>query len=285
MVFDGVGAPFRTVAREFDTAELLAGEALVRIDLATICGSDIHTIAGTRQERTPCVLGHEAVGRVVAVDKESTLTVGERLTWSIADSCGVCPACTVHGLPQKCERLFKYGHAPLEDGSGLNGCYASHLVLRRGTHAVRVAEDIPDAVAAPANCALATMVHAIEGIPEGVESVLIQGGGLLGLYGCALLAERGVDKIFCTEIDTGRFALIEAFGGRPVDARRAGSVVDEIRGAARGAARGPARGGVDAAHRPGPRSSSSRTRPGPAAPRARPCAAPCWSRAAGRIRR
>ena len=44
------------------------GETLVRLTAATICGSDLHTISGTRLEPgAPLVLGHEGVGVVVAV--------------------------------------------------------------------------------------------------------------------------------------------------------------------------------------------------------------------------
>ena len=194
-VFHGPGQPLTLERRDLDF-EPAPGEALVAIDLATICGSDLHTIDGTRAEQTPCVLGHEAIGRVVRAGSSRDLKAGDRVTWSIADSCGDCLPCTAHGLPQKCERLFKYGHASLEDGAGYNGCYASHIVLRPGTHIARVPDKVPDSIAAPANCALATMVHAVEHLPEGLSSVLIQGGGLLGL--CAGLGlAKGLPLLAC----------------------------------------------------------------------------------------
>ncbi len=53
------------------------------------------------------VLGHEAVVEVVAHRRpESDLAVGDRLTFSVADSCGKCEFCTT-GLNQKCVKLFK----------------------------------------------------------------------------------------------------------------------------------------------------------------------------------
>ena len=39
---------------------------LVRVSLATICGSDLHTVSGRRSADTPCVLGHEIVGTIAA---------------------------------------------------------------------------------------------------------------------------------------------------------------------------------------------------------------------------
>ena len=230
-IFHGPGQPFSLERRDLDF-DLAPGEVLVAIDLATVCGSDLHTIEGTRSEVVPSVLGHEAVGRVVRAGAGRTLTAGDRITWSIADTCGRCRPCTEYGLRQKCEQVFKYGHASISDGTGLNGCYASHIVLRAGTHAVAVPPTLADAVVAPANCSLATMVNAVSQIlPSGSavpNSVVVQGGGLLGVYGCALLRARGVAHVYCTELDHGRFPWIEELGGTPLDGREKADPVARI---------------------------------------------------------
>src|ERR1700733_11890542 len=141
-VFRGAGHPFEIVEKSLDLP-LGRGECLVEMSLATICGSDLHTVDGRRHEPVPCVLGHEGVGRIVATGEgRDTGLVGRRVTWTLADSCGVCRACRDWSLPQKCETLFKYGHAPLDSGTGLNGTYASHIVLRAGTTIF----PLPDAV-------------------------------------------------------------------------------------------------------------------------------------------
>jgi threonine dehydrogenase-like Zn-dependent dehydrogenase len=117
-------------------------------------------------------------------------------------------------LPQKCDRLFKYGHAPC---SGLpNGCYSTHIDLRPGTHLVRVPGELPDSVAAPANCALATMVAATEALPTPCNVAVIQGAGLLGIYGCALLRGKGVRRVIMVDTDPRRLELVPKFGGEPV---------------------------------------------------------------------
>ena len=220
-IFHGPNQPLESVNWLLPT-ELNAGEVLVAIELATICGSDLHTISGQRQEPTPCILGHEAVGRVVQADQmRPELAIGDRVTWSIADSCGVCPMCTDHQLPQKCHSLFKYGHAAIDDGTGLNGCYASHIVLRAGTHIVKVSDLLPNNVIAPANCALATVINAISRLPDDCKTVVIQGAGLLGLYTCALLHERGIPHIFCVDIKGERLAQVSSFGGIPINGQPA----------------------------------------------------------------
>jgi putative phosphonate catabolism associated alcohol dehydrogenase len=214
-VFVGPEKPF-----EFRSVPLPTpgeGELLVAISLATVCGSDLHTFEGRRTEPTPCVLGHEAVGRVVDVGPgRDPAWVGARVTWTLADSCGCCRPCLEWALPQKCERLFKYGHASIDSGSGLNGCYASHLVLRAGTTVIRLPDRVTDAMAAPANCALATMVSATEPLARGGGVVLVQGAGLLGIYACALLRKMGWQRVLVVDPNPARLETARAFGGEPL---------------------------------------------------------------------
>ncbi len=91
-VFEGpdLGLRYQTLALP---ERLGPGEVLVQIELATICGSDLHTIAGHRREPVPAVLGHEAVGRVIAAEGRPDLQPGDRVSWTIADSCGQCQPC------------------------------------------------------------------------------------------------------------------------------------------------------------------------------------------------
>lgn len=213
-LFQGPGQPFQMASAPLPN-ELSAGEVLVQVSLATICGSDLHTTDGRRSAPTPCVLGHEAVGHVVSSMREG-ITTSQRVTWTLADSCGHCAPCTSWHLPQKCEHLFKYGHAALADGSGLNGCYASHIVIRPGTHILPVPAVLSDAIAAPANCALATIVNALDILPDPCDRALVQGGGLLGIYACAWLCHRGVREVYCTDLSPQRLALVAEFGGIPV---------------------------------------------------------------------
>ena len=214
-IFEGSGKLFQLVELALPD-RLDDGEVLVRLALGTICGSDLHTIQGRRIEPTPCVLGHEGVGRVIATGRGRETWIGRRVTWTSADSCGQCAPCTTYDLPQKCEHVFKYGHSPLHDRSGLHGTYASHIVLRRGTHLVAVPEDLSDAMVAPVNCALATMAAVTEQRPRVSRTAVIQGAGLLGIYGCALLRAAGVPRVVVVDQDAARLALVPAFGGEPV---------------------------------------------------------------------
>jgi alcohol dehydrogenase len=70
-------------------------DAIVRIDAATICGTDLHILKGDVPEVTPgTILGHEAVGTIVEVGAAVTTVVpGDRVLVSCITSCGRCQFC------------------------------------------------------------------------------------------------------------------------------------------------------------------------------------------------
>ncbi|MFL5921932.1 MAG: zinc-dependent alcohol dehydrogenase family protein [Gaiellaceae bacterium] len=90
-------------------------DAIVRIDSATICGTDLHILEGDVPEVQPgTILGHEAVGTVIEVgDAVTTLEPGDRVLVSCITSCGRC-------------RFCKGGHYGLCTGGG--GWIFGHLI-------------------------------------------------------------------------------------------------------------------------------------------------------------
>jgi alcohol dehydrogenase len=71
------------------------GDAIVRVDAATICGTDLHILKGdvpaVRQGR---ILGHEAVGTIEEVgDGVHTRAPGQRVLVSCISACGDCRFC------------------------------------------------------------------------------------------------------------------------------------------------------------------------------------------------
>lgn len=220
-IFDNAGQPFRMEC--FSRPKLAPGEALVRVSLCTICGSDLHTVFGRRKSRTPSILGHESVGIVEEFAGEALdvtgelLRKGDRVVWSVAISCGSCFYCT-RALPQKCESLLKYGHERLIPTHGPLGGLSTHCHLLRGTAVVKVPADLPNSVAAPAGCATATVAAAIRvgslsagtaGTPA--RTIIVMGLGMLGLTACAWIAANGDTAIAC-DVDEERLARARQFG-------------------------------------------------------------------------
>jgi len=70
-------------------------DAIVRVDVTTICGSDLHILKGDTPEVTEGrILGHEAVGTVEEVGSGvKTLSVGDRVLVSCISACGSCRFC------------------------------------------------------------------------------------------------------------------------------------------------------------------------------------------------
>ena len=70
-------------------------DAIVRIDTATICGTDLHILKGDVPTVTPgTILGHEAVGTIEEVGSAVTSFVpGDRVLISCITSCGRCRFC------------------------------------------------------------------------------------------------------------------------------------------------------------------------------------------------
>lgn len=205
--------------------ELAAGEVLVRIRLATVCGSDLHTVSGRRPAACPSVLGHEAVGEVIGVGPGAKVQVGQRIIWSVTVACGTCARCRT-GRSAKCQTVRKVGHEPFDGDWPLSGSYAAHVVLPRGTAIAAVPETLPDAVAAPAACATATVMATLEAAGDlSGRRVLIGGAGMLGLTAVAACAEAGAE-VQVIDRNADRMTLATRFGGRPADGNPVDVAID-----------------------------------------------------------
>ena len=82
------------------------GEVIVRVDAATICGTDLKIYRhGKKNVRPPQILGHEFAGTVVELGAGVTsLAEGQRVAIDPVISCGVCRQCLA-GRPSLCPRL------------------------------------------------------------------------------------------------------------------------------------------------------------------------------------
>ena len=93
MVYHGPG---QKAWEEVPDPEILDdGDAIIRVDTTTICGTDLHILKGDVPAVHPGrVLGHEAVGTVDEVgDGVHTLAPGDRVLISCVSACGTCRFC------------------------------------------------------------------------------------------------------------------------------------------------------------------------------------------------
>ena len=213
--FHGVGIPFEVCETPVAAT---SNDVLVRVSLSTICGSDLHTVSGRRGAETPCVLGHEIIGTLAAPTHlqsatGDTLREGDRVTWSMTTACGICDYCVNHNLPQKCETMFKYGHARNEGEASLSGGFSTHILLRPGTAIYRIPDTVTDREAVPINCALTTVVNGLGtiGMQHG-ETAVIHGAGMLGIYAACYLRENGYKRVVVVDLNEERLAIAKHFG-------------------------------------------------------------------------
>ncbi|HVB47477.1 MAG TPA: alcohol dehydrogenase catalytic domain-containing protein, partial [Burkholderiales bacterium] len=89
--------PREVVYRDEAEPALSAGEVVIRIDAAGICGSDMHAYHGHDPRRVPpLILGHELAGEIVAGPD-----TGKRVTVNPLITCGRCEYC-VQGRNNLC---------------------------------------------------------------------------------------------------------------------------------------------------------------------------------------
>jgi threonine dehydrogenase-like Zn-dependent dehydrogenase len=196
------------VMREFGVGTIPDGHVLVRLSAAGVCGSDLHMYQG-KDPRTPLpiILGHEGVGHVEAVGGRVTdvdgheLAPGDPIIWDRGIMCGACRMCVIERRPALCASRRAYGiHIGAAEPPHLNGCYATHLMLRPGTRILslrsRDAQQIDPAILVAASCSGATAAHAAELADIRVgDSVVIYGPGPLGAFLVAFSRARGASRV------------------------------------------------------------------------------------------
>lgn len=221
-LFLGPGQPLELIRAAIPTPG--AGETLVRVECCAVCSSDLHTHAGRRAEPTPTVLGHEIVGRVMsfgpgaqAVDaRGDALAAGDRVTWTVAASCGKCVNCR-DGLDQKCAALVKYGHERVSRDMPFRGGLAEVVLLSAGTGIVKLPEGADAGVMALANCSTATVAAALRtGFARRNRpglAVAVLGAGVLGLTACAMARRKyAAGVVIAVDRDAARARAAMDFG-------------------------------------------------------------------------
>ncbi|MBN1476609.1 alcohol dehydrogenase catalytic domain-containing protein [Candidatus Sumerlaeota bacterium] len=183
-------APRAIAVEERPSPALAPWEVRVRIDLASVCGTDLALWSGDLPTSLPLVLGHEFVGTVVEVgDQRDEPWLGRRVCADINFTClsrresTPCRACRF-GHPHHCQRRTTMGitEAP--------GAFAREMVVP--------AENLfalPDAVGDSQAVfvePLAAAIQAFEQVPVGEgDVVVVLGLGRLGALVAAVAQRRG----------------------------------------------------------------------------------------------
>jgi D-arabinitol dehydrogenase (NADP+) len=180
-----------------------AGEVVVDVSLAGVCGTDLHIHSGGFFSEFPLTPGHEAVGVVRQVGAGvDHLEPGQRVAIDNASACGRCSRCT-RDQPLFCENFRSLG-------VNAAGGFAESMVSP--AHKVYPIDDLAEDVAVFAE-PLACAVHGMDvlGLKPGAD-VLMVGSGTTGLLLAQLLIHGGAGRVTVAAPTEFKLALASRYG-------------------------------------------------------------------------
>ena len=226
VVYRGVGQV--EVADVPDPEIVQPADAIVRVGLTAICGSDLHLYHGKAPLEPGDTIGHEAIGVVERVGPTVTrFAPGDRVVVSFTVADGTCWFCRT-GQTQLCNDFAYFGYGLF--GGSLGGAQAELLrVPVADVNLLPVPDELEDERALFVGDALTTGVYAagLAEIRPG-DTVAIVGAGPVGFF-CAQAARLESDTVLALDLDAARLAIAERDGSIPIDvtARNAQTAVYE----------------------------------------------------------
>lgn len=197
---------------EVAVPKIAAGEILLKVLDASICGTDLRILHGNHRMYTPGTVripGHEVVGTIAEIGTEvSGFNLNERVFIAPNTGCGHCVQC-ISGNNNLCANYTAIGVT-------IDGAFAEYVrvpaeSIRQG-NVIRVSEEVDPAVAAlmePFACVLRgqNAVHIKPG-----EVVLVVGAGPIGVMHTKLAKVRGAGRVIVSEPMPDRVAQAKRMG-------------------------------------------------------------------------
>jgi threonine dehydrogenase-like Zn-dependent dehydrogenase len=207
---------------EYPRPDAAPGGLVVEIDVATVCGSDVHAWQGNLSLPVdpPLILGHEMAGRIVEIGDGAEvdsvgrqLQVGDRVVWAHVP-CGHCHECTVLREPVLCAKRYIAYLTSCAQAPHFTGTFAEYAIVRPEAGRVRIPDGVASAWASAGSCALRTVVKALDlaGKIDRDDTVVVQGAGPLGLFATAMLSLHEPRKLVVVGGPEDRLALARDWG-------------------------------------------------------------------------
>jgi len=188
---------------EVPTPQPSAGEVLIKVTQAGVCGTDLHVHHGGFGAQFPLTPGHEVVGTVAALgDDSDRFRVGQQVTVNPNIPCGRCRYC-LSGRIILCENLRNIG-VSLDGFFAEYACVPEQLVFSVEGLTVETA-----VFTEPTACAM----HGIETLdirPGSTAAVL--GSGPTGLLLAQLIASGGASSITVASDKAFQLEVARALG-------------------------------------------------------------------------
>lgn len=206
--------------QQFARPAIGADDALLRVEAAGVCGSDVEQFQGhVPWISYPLIPGHEPLGTIAEIGERAAerwgVQVGDRVAVEILVPCRVCQHCLTGRYLSCPNRRASHGYTPTNVAPALWGGLAEYMYLAPGSILHPVRADIPAEVAVmfnPLGAGVRWALH-LGGIQFG-DTVVVLGAGQRGL--CAIIAARaaGAGTIIATGLaaDEHKLVLAREFG-------------------------------------------------------------------------
>ena len=188
------------------------GELLIKVKLASICGTDINIYDWTPWAEShispPIVIGHEVMGEVVEINGENSekIQIGDLISSETHIFCGKCYQCR-NGNKHVCENMELFG-------IGRNGGFAQYATVPIRT-SWKNDKSIPKE-AMSSQEPLGNAVHVVSKAEVKGKTVLVTGLGPTGLCAVAVAKAYGAIKVIGINRGEYRRNLGKAIGADEV---------------------------------------------------------------------
>ena len=208
------------------------GEAIVRVTLTTICGTDLHIVRGEYPVRSGLVIGHEPVGVIDELGPGiEGYEVGDRVVVGAITPCGQCEACLSGHLSQCGHGSGHQAIGGWRLGNTIDGAQAQYV---RIPHAQANLAEIPDELSDEQAVLLADIASTgFSGAESGRvrlgDAVVVFAQGPIGL--CATIGARlmGAALVIGVDGDDARLAMAKRMGADEVVDYRHEDVVAAVK--------------------------------------------------------
>jgi L-iditol 2-dehydrogenase len=186
---------------------------LIKVEACAICGSDVRNYftgkTGHGEMRLPVIMGHELTGKIVEIGKriENDFRKGELVAIQPAIPCNKCFYC-LKGYQNLCENKTSISY--VYDGGFAEYMAVPPQALKSGCVVTLPpnASPISCSIAEPLGCAINGQELSNVGMRD---TVVIIGGGPLGIMHGMIAKLRGAKKVILSEISKNRAKLDEKF--------------------------------------------------------------------------
>lgn len=207
------------------------GEALLRVTLTTICGTDLHILRGEYPVKPGLIIGHEPVGVIEELGSGvSGYEIGDRVLVGAITPCGQCRACLSGHLSQCGHGEGYEAIGGWRFGNTINGAQAEYLLV---PHAQANMAKIPDELTDEQVVLLADIASTGFSGAESAnirigDSVVVFAQGPIGLSATAGAKLMGATLVIGVDGDDARLAMARRMGADVVLDYRAVDVVAEV---------------------------------------------------------